>query len=271
MPPSARRSNPSLTTTCSSAVCDTRRRCAGGAPDSRCSPPRRWRPAVGLRCLPIANSHYVSIYSHTPQRHPPSDSDYPHAGRPRSLAAYDDSLCDLAVTATRTAARSPRHPQHSCASPPTPMPTPMHPLERVPAHRRQRRCTRSRARIRTLLVHRIIAQEWCYSAHNAACVAPATHGPLRAAARTRRLSRRAGSHTSLPPPAVASTQGSHRLFGRPFSCTPFSRTHMHARARTHARGRTTDDERRDVRSAKAPPVDFFCLASGGSNFHQIRM
>ena len=32
MPPSVPRSNPSLTTTCSSAVYNTRRRCAGGAP-----------------------------------------------------------------------------------------------------------------------------------------------------------------------------------------------------------------------------------------------
>ena len=39
------------------------------------------------------------------------------------------------------------------------------------------------------------------------------------------------------------------LLGRPFSRTPFSRTHTHARARTHACARTTDDERRDVRSA----------------------
>ena len=116
-----------------------------GAPDSRCSPLRRWRLAVGLRRFPIANRHCVGIYSSTPQRHPPSDSDYPHTGRPRSLAAYDDSLCDLAVTATQPAARPRRRPQHSCASPPTPMLTPMYPLERVPAHRRQRRCTRSNA------------------------------------------------------------------------------------------------------------------------------
>ena len=63
---------------------------------------------------------------------------------------------------------------------------------------------------------------------------------------------------SLPPPAVASTrarsafflvQGSHPLLGRPFSRTPFSLTHTHARARTHARTGTTDDERRYVRSA----------------------
>ena len=151
MPPSVRRSNPSLTATCSSAVYDTRRR-AGGAPDSRCSLLRGWRLAVGLRRFPIANCHCVGIYSCTPQRHPPSDSDYPHACRPRSLAAFDDSLCDLAVTATRTAARLRRRPSprrhlstHPCESPPTPMLTPMHALERIPAHRRQRRCTRSSA------------------------------------------------------------------------------------------------------------------------------
>ena len=38
--------------------------------------------------------------------------------------------------------------------------------------------------------------------------------------------------------------GSHPLFGR-----PFSRTHTHAHSRAHARTRTSDDERRDVRSA----------------------
>ena len=55
---------------------------------------------MGLRRLPVANCHCDGIYSHTPQRNSPSDSDYAHAARPRSLAAYDDSLCDLAVTAT---------------------------------------------------------------------------------------------------------------------------------------------------------------------------
>ena len=70
----------------------------------------------------------------------------------------------------------------------------------------------ARARIRSLLVHRISAQEWCYSSHNATCAAPATHGPLRAAARTQRLFHCAGSHTPLPPPAVASTRACSAFF-----------------------------------------------------------
>ena len=202
MPPSVRRSNPSLTTTCSSAVYDTRRRRAGGAPDSRCSPPRRWRPAVGLRRLPIANCHCVGIYSHTPQRHPPSDSDYPHAGRPRSLAAYDGSLCDLAVTATRTAARSPRRPQHPCASPPTPMPTPMHntcaspPTPMHPLERASAACWYTGPSRRNGVTPR---------------TTPHASLPLPTVLSAPRHARGAflivpDLHTSLPPPAVASTR-----------------------------------------------------------------
>ena len=63
MPPSVRRSNPSLTATCSSAVYDTHRRRAGEAPDSHYSPLRLWRMPVGLRHFPIANCHCVGIYS----------------------------------------------------------------------------------------------------------------------------------------------------------------------------------------------------------------
>ena len=53
MPSSVRRSNPSFTMTCTSAVNDTRRRRAGGASDSRCSPLRGWRLTVGHRQLPL--------------------------------------------------------------------------------------------------------------------------------------------------------------------------------------------------------------------------
>jgi len=149
MLPSVRRSSPSLTKTCSSAVYDTRRRRAGGAPDSHCSPLRGWRLAVGLRRFPAANYHRVGICSRTPQHHRTSDFDYPNPGRPRSLAAHDDGRCDLAVMATSTAAHPRRRPPprrhlrtHPHASLPTPMLTPVYPLERIPAHRRQRRCTR---------------------------------------------------------------------------------------------------------------------------------
>ena len=85
---------------------------------------------------------------------------------------------------------------------------------------------------------------------------------LRAQRHTRR-----SHHPRWPRSARAApflVQGSHPLFGRPLSLPPRSalcRARMQARphpqrtaprshaARTHARARTTDDERRDVRSA----------------------
>ena len=180
IPPSVRRSNPSLTTTCSSAVYDIHHRHAGGAPDSRCSQPSGWR------------------------------------------------------------------------------------LARVPAHRCQRQCIR----FHSLLVHRIGAQEWCYSTHSATCAAPATHGPLSATARMQRLFYCAGSHTLLPPPATAASTR---------ACSPFlffrvptlflagrfrarTRTrssvwlaafvHAHARARPHAHTRTNDRRRKTRRAVR---------------------
>ena len=138
------------------------------------------------------------------------------------------------------------------------MPTPMHPLERIPPHRRQRRCTRSSA----------YPQLAGTQDHRAGMVLLRAQRHMRRC-RYPRSSPRRGTHATPLPlcriPHVATTtrggldtrvqciclvQGSHPLFGRPFSRTSFSRTHTHAaRARTHARARTTDDERRDVRSA----------------------
>ena len=88
--------------------------------------------------------------------------------------------------------------------------TSTHASSRIAANADAPACTR----IHSLLVHRIIAQEWCYCAHNATCAAPATLGPLRTAARTQRLFHCAGSHTHtpLPPPAVASTSARSAIF-----------------------------------------------------------
>ena len=182
LPASNCRSNPSLTAACSSAVCDIRRRNAGGAPDSRCSQPRGWR------------------------------------------------------------------------------------LARIPAHRCQRRC----ARFRSLLVHEIGAQEWCYSTYSATCAAPATHGPLSAVVRMKRLFiaqdlTRRYHHPRWRPRRVCAVLcfffrvPTLFLAGRSRARTHTHASsfwlavfvHAHARARPHARtrARTIDDERRDVRSA----------------------
>ena len=147
-------------------------------------------------------------------------------------------------------------------------PRPRRPAPRARSPIRQRRCTRLRAylriaanadvpaptRIRSFLVHRTIAQEWFYSEHNATGAAPATHSHLRAAARTQRLFH-AGSRTSLPPPAVASTRaciefscsGCPPSFWPPFFAHAFF-AHAHARTRPHTRTHK-NDRRRTTRRA----------------------
>ena len=130
------------------------------------------------------------------------------------------------------------------------MPTPMYPLARISAHRRQRRCTRSSAPPQlSFRVHRTIAQERFYSAHNATGAAPATRGPLRAVALTQRLF----YHLSRPPPpptAAPTRAGSaFFLFRNPsffFWLAVFAHAvfaHAHARTRPHTCTRKNDRRR----------------------------